>query len=65
MNKCILVVEDNRTRATLLKNLLEKHGYQVAVATDGQEGLDAAHLHRPDLIITDVVMPVMDGFQMC
>jgi len=65
MNKHILVVEDSQTQAELLKNLLKEHGYQVTVATDGQEGLDAARLHRPDLIITDVVMPVMDGFQMC
>ena len=65
MNKHILVVEDSLTQATFLKNLLEKHGYQVTVATDGQEGLDAARMHKPDLVITDIVMPVMDGFQMC
>ena len=65
MNKHILVVEDSLTQATRLKDLLEEYGYQVTVAINGQEGLKAAHLHKPDLIITDVIMPVMDGFEMC
>mgnify|MGYP000123677825 CR=1 FL=1 len=65
MNKHILVVEDSEIQATQLKDLLEEYGYQVTVATNGQKGLEAAYLHKPDLIITDLVMPVMDGFEMC
>jgi PAS domain S-box-containing protein/putative nucleotidyltransferase with HDIG domain len=65
MNKHILIVEDSLTQAAKLKNLLQKHGYWITVATNGQEGLAAARERRPDLIITDILMPVMDGYDMC
>jgi PAS domain S-box-containing protein/putative nucleotidyltransferase with HDIG domain len=65
VNKRILIVEDSLTQAAELKDLLQEHGYWVTVATDGKEGLAAARERKPDLIISDVIMPVMDGYEMC
>ena len=59
----ILVVDDSEDIRELLEFVLEKAGYGVRVAADGREGLDAVREHRPDLIITDIAMPVMDGFE--
>ena len=64
-NKRILIAEDSPTQAVRLQGLLETHGYQVAVAADGREGLAAAREWKPDLIIADILMPVMDGYEMC
>jgi diguanylate cyclase (GGDEF)-like protein len=61
----ILVVEDSRFQAKLLQELLEGHSYGVRVARNGQEGLNALETERPSLILSDIVMPVMDGFEMC
>lgn len=65
MNEHILIVEDSLTQAAELRNLLQKHGYQVTVAANGKEGLAAARERKPDLVISDVLMPVMDGYEMC
>jgi len=65
MERTILVVEDSRTQAERLRLLLEAAGYRVDVAADGREGLERARLSRPDLIVSDVVMPVMDGYDFC
>ena len=62
-NTTILVVDDSPTEVHVFKKLLEKQGYSVITASDGQEGLDVAKRHHPDLIIMDVVMPVLNGFQ--
>ncbi|MDQ3815261.1 MAG: diguanylate cyclase [Armatimonadota bacterium] len=61
----ILVVDDSRTQAVMLRNLLQAQGYQVTVAANGREALEAAHRQKPALIISDIVMPVMDGYAMC
>jgi signal transduction histidine kinase len=61
----VLVVEDSRVQARRLVTFLRKHGYSPITAADGKKGLAAAREHGPSLIITDVVMPVMDGFEMC
>ena len=61
----ILIVEDSPTQAMLLKALLREHSYGVRVAVNGSEGLTAARKDRPDLILFDVQMPVMDGYEMC
>ncbi len=61
----ILVVEDSRLQAKRLRNFLQQNGYQVLLAFNGQEGLEVTRAHRPALIISDIVMPVMDGFEMC
>jgi len=60
-----LVAEDSRTQAFQLKVLLESNGYQVVVASDGDEALDAARQHRPDVVISDIVMPKRDGYSLC
>jgi PAS domain S-box-containing protein len=64
-NGSILVVEDSPTQSMYLKFLLEENGYAVHVARDGREGLDAASEKRPRLIISDVMMPKMTGYEMC
>ncbi|MDQ7784244.1 MAG: diguanylate cyclase [Desulfomonilaceae bacterium] len=61
----ILIVEDSRLQAKRLMNFLTDQGYEVAHAGDGRQGLEAARIREPDLIITDIIMPVMDGFEMC
>lgn len=59
----ILIVDDSRTEQHVFSRILEKHGHQVLIAEDGQQGVSMAHEHRPDLILMDIVMPEMDGFQ--
>ena len=59
----ILVVDDSATERHVLKTLLEKNGFQVETAVDGAQGIAAAKTHHPDLILMDVVMPVLNGFQ--
>jgi two-component system, cell cycle sensor histidine kinase and response regulator CckA len=61
----ILVVEDSSLQAKRLKRLLEQHGYRVIVARNGQEGLEALQTTRPALVVADIIMPVMDGYEMC
>jgi len=59
----ILVVDDSPTEVHVFKKILEKQGYTILVAKDGREGIDLARQSHPDLIIMDVVMPVLNGFQ--
>ncbi|MEM9365269.1 MAG: response regulator [Planctomycetota bacterium] len=60
----ILVVDDSRlSRRRFLSGPLKEAGYEVIEAADGQEGLDAFDEHTPDLVISDLLMPVMDGFE--
>lgn len=61
----ILVVEDSIIQAELLRRLLVVQGYRVTLAKDGAEGLAAARKEPPRVIISDITMPVMDGFEMC
>jgi CheY-like chemotaxis protein len=61
----ILVVEDSPTQAAQLQNLLEECGYVVRVATNGLRALASARSQKPDLVISDIVMPEMDGYQLC
>ena len=61
----ILVVEDSIIQAELLRRLLVAQGYRVTLAKDGAEGLAAARKEPPRVIISDITMPVMDGFEMC
>jgi signal transduction histidine kinase len=58
-------VEDSRTQAEILKNTLESHGYAVTLADNGRMALDIMGTDRPDAIVSDVVMPVMDGYEFC
>ena len=63
MTKKILVVDDSKTSIFLQRTILREGAYHVVTASDGQEGVEAAVAERPDLILMDVVMPRMDGFQ--
>ena len=61
----VLIVEDDKNIAELLQIYLEKEGYAVTLATDGRQGLDKFRAIRPDLVLLDVMMPVMDGWAVC
>ena len=65
MSHTILLVEDNENNRNLLKDILDFHGYQVAMASDGQEALVLAQKLLPDLILMDIQMPNMDGLTAC
>lgn len=59
----ILIVDDSPTDAYLVKNILEGEGYQTTEASNGEEGIQKAKEIKPNLIIMDVVMPGLNGFQ--
>ncbi len=61
MSRKILYIEDNEQNMYLVTFLLEKHGYSVIPAIDGQEGIDTATREKPDLILLDIQLPRMDG----
>ena len=65
MGKRILVVEDEPDQLTTLKFRLEANGYEVISASDGEEGLAKAQKEHPDLILLDIMLPKMDGFEVC
>lgn len=60
----VLVVDDSETVVNFLRMILESQQYEVDTASDGNEGLAKAHQSLPDLIITDSIMPGMDGFSL-
>ena len=64
-NPTILIVDDIPANIALLVDYLEEHGYQVVVAQDGEEALQRTEFAHPDLILLDVMMPGMDGFETC
>jgi C4-dicarboxylate-specific signal transduction histidine kinase len=61
----ILIVDDSPTQAKLLELILSGEGYHIYVAGDGREALDIIAASKPDLVISDILMPGMDGFQLC
>ncbi len=61
----ILIVEDSTTQAAQLSHTLEQAGYMVRTASNGAEALQAVREARPHIIISDAMMPVMDGYTMC
>lgn len=61
-NNEILVVEDSLTQALLIQNILEQEGYRVGVARNGVEALNYLEGRKPDLVVSDIVMPKMDGY---
>ncbi len=64
-NISILIVEDSPTQAEVLKDLLTEQGYLFQVAENGKIGLEKLKSFRPDIIISDIMMPEMDGFEFC
>ena len=62
--RSILIVDDRWENRSVIVNMLKPIGFEVLEAVDGQEGLEKAHAHHPDGIITDLVMPVLDGLEM-
>jgi two-component system cell cycle response regulator DivK len=63
MTKRILVVEDQEDNRRIMRDLLRKAGFDVLEATTGEEGVIFAETHRPDLILMDIQMPVLDGYE--
>jgi CheY-like chemotaxis protein len=59
----VLIIEDDEDLAPVLSEALSEKGYRVEVARNGEEGLAAAHRERPDLILLDLMMPVIAGWQ--
>ena len=61
----ILIVEDSPSELELMSHYLQESGYEVITATGAKEGMEKAVAAQPDVIITDVVMPGMSGFELC
>ena len=61
----ILIVEDDRSLAEVLDYNLRQDGYQTLVANDGQDGLQQAKLRSPDLVVLDLMLPMIDGLEIC
>ena len=61
----VLVVEDDRNIAELLEMYLEKEGYKTVLAYDGGQGLELFHSEKPDMVLLDIMMPVMNGYDVC
>ncbi|MFA6431226.1 MAG: response regulator [Candidatus Margulisiibacteriota bacterium] len=64
-NKKILLVDDELDMAEMVKLRLEANGYTVAIAVDGQQAFDMARESLPDLIVLDIMLPKIDGYQVC
>ena len=65
MAKTVLIVEDERAIVEILKFNLKREGYETLEALDGQTGLQLAQTEDPDLILLDVMLPKMNGFDIC
>jgi two-component system, cell cycle response regulator DivK len=63
MTKCILVIEDQEDLRAILRDLLTGSGYKMIEAPDGGVGVAKAKAERPDLILMDIQMPIMDGYE--
>ena len=63
MSKCILIVEDQEDNRTILRDLLGKAGYDIIEAVNGEDGVALALAKRPDLILMDIQLPVIDGYE--
>ena len=61
----ILIVDDTPINLRLLGQMLVEHGYQVRPVPDGAMALDAVHAEPPDLILLDILMPGLDGYEVC
>ena len=59
----ILLVEDNEMNRDMLGRRLQRHGFEVCMAEDGPKGIDLAHSERPDLVLMDIALGAMDGWE--
>ena len=64
MSRKILVVDDTRNVQVLLSDFLISQGFEVLIASDGREALDVVRANSPDLVLLDIMMPTMDGYQL-
>jgi CheY-like chemotaxis protein len=62
LRKTVLIVDDSDSICSAIASLLEIHGYETLIAFDGAEGVQMAREHLPDLILLDIMMPVLDGW---
>lgn len=62
IRRTILIVDDAESICTVLGRMLNVHGYDTLICYDGQQGLQAAREHQPDIILLDLMMPVLDGW---
>lgn len=65
MSKTILIVDDEPNIVVPLQFLMEKNGYQTLVAQSGEEALEAVSKYSPDLVLLDIMLPGIDGFEVC
>lgn len=65
MKKKILLIDDSQTQLISLRLTLAKAGYEVLTANNGVEGISAAYKNRPDIIVSDIIMPEINGYQLC
>jgi two-component system cell cycle response regulator DivK len=63
MSKCILIVEDQADNRRILRDMLSNAGYELIEAESGEEALTAVEAQRPDLILMDIQLPAMDGYE--
>ena len=59
----ILIVEDNELNRDMLSRRLQRHGYEIIYAVDGEQGIKAANTESPDIILMDMSLPILDGWQ--
>ena len=64
-NKKVLIIDDEPHIRRVIELKLKQRGYEVLQATDGEQGLDLIHTQRPDAVITDIMMPKLDGKSLC
>lgn len=64
MNSTILLIEDKTSLSDTLKTLLELHQYTVLLAENGEDGIRQARTNRPDLVISDIYMPLINGYEL-
>ncbi|HEY50204.1 MAG TPA: response regulator transcription factor [Dehalococcoidia bacterium] len=65
MKKKILVVDDDAAMVRLISQILTRQGYEILASNNGQDALRLLYNHKPDLVLLDIVMPTMDGWQTC
>jgi len=65
MSDKVLIVEDDKKTASLIKLYLEREGFQTVIAYDGRQALELAEQHRPIFVILDLMLPVLDGWEVC